>query len=139
MTFFSSLWRLSIGMLLFATACTTTTRKMKSPVFTAPLDSVAQGVYRLVVSQHVNVDGWENATNGKVSDLLEIQIYNGQHMPADDPQLKALGDSIAVRMRHVLKDKGEYDTYRVVFIKVDSGSVVTKKSWRAFIYKATEL
>jgi hypothetical protein len=107
---------------------------MKQPVFTEPLDSMAQGVYRIVVSQHVNVNGWEDSTRGKVSDLLEIQLFNGQHLPADTSQLKALGRSIAGRVRGALKDTGEYDSYRVVFVQVDSGKVVTKKSWRAFIY-----
>ena len=132
---------LSFGLFLVfvLAACTTTTRKMKSPVFAVPLDSVAQGVYKQVVSQHVNVDGWEQTTNGKVSDLLEIQIFNGRQLPVADTQLKTLGQSIAVGVRSALKDTGEYDPYRVLFIKVDSGSVVTKKSWRAFIYKAAEL
>jgi hypothetical protein len=132
-SFFVGLFLLVAGCTLIA-GCRTSTRKMKQPVFAEPLDTMAQGVYRIVVSQHVNVNGWEDSTKGKVSDLLEIQLFNSQHLPEDTSQLKTLGRSVASRVRYALKDTGEYDSYRVVFVKVDSGKVVTKKSWRAFIY-----
>jgi hypothetical protein len=131
---FRSFWSVLFLFFVFF-ACTTTIRKVKDPVFAVPLDSVAQGLYRHVVSQHVNFNGLEVTTNGKVSDLLEIQIFNGRQLPEADSQLETLGRVISVGVRAALRDTGEYDTYRVVFVKVDSGRVVTKKSWRAFIYK----
>ena len=125
-------------LLLFA-ACTTTITKTKNPEFGIPMDSLAGQINGLVTSQHVNLDGKQITTNGKDSSALEVDIINGRDIPQDDDHMKALGRSIAVDVHNALKDKNEYRAFLVLFVKVDSGSAVTKRSWSGFAYPAVEL
>lgn len=130
---------LSIGVitLLFA-ACTTTITRIKQPEFAVPADSVAATLNNLVTSQHINLEGKEITTNGKDSTSLEIQIINARHIPEGEAQ-KLLGRTIATGLHNILQDKNAFRTIQVLFIKIDSSSAVTKRTWNGYTYPATEL
>jgi hypothetical protein len=128
--------------LLFAaalTACTTTIKKRKDPVFAVPTDSLVAGLNSIVTCQHFNLDGEDISVNGKDSSELEIDVINGKDIPNDNDSMKVLGQPIAALLKNALKDKGEYDRFSVYFVKVDSGSVVTKRSWVGHKYPAASL
>lgn len=125
-----------IGLLCFLTACTTTITKLKDPEFAVPVDSLADEIHGVVASQHINVVGKTITTNGKDSTALEITVINGKDIPQDQTQEKALGRAIAVDVHGALKDKNEYKALLVIFMKVDSGETITKKTWTAFEFPA---
>jgi len=130
---------LAIGFIFLFAACTTTVTRTKNPVFDIPMDSLARQIKTLITFQHVNLDGRSITTNGKDSSVLEVDIINGRDIPTGDAQKKDLGRSIAVGIRNALKDKNEYKALLVLFVKVDSGSAVTKRTWSGFSYPVKEL
>lgn len=130
---------LAAGLILLFAACTTTVTKTKNPVFSVPMASLARQLDSLVPGGHKNLIGRSITTNGKDSSILEVDIINGRNLPTADAQKKELGRSIAIGIRNELKDKNEYKAFSVVFVKVDSGTIVTKKTWNGFTYHAADL
>jgi hypothetical protein len=119
--------------------CTTTITKSKNPLFIPGTDSIQSQLARLVSCENINLDGKETTTNGKRNTELEVDILNGQHIPADDIQMKALGKSIAVVLKQALQDKNEYDTYKVLFVTREKSGGIIKRNWRGDVFKSEEL
>lgn len=128
-----------VGFLFFLTACTTTITKLKNPEFAVPVDSLSAAIHGMVTSEHINVVGKTITTNGKDSTSLEITVINGKDIPKDQMEEKALGRGIAVDVHNALKDKNEYKALLVIFMKVDSGETVTKRTWTSFEFPAADL
>ena len=128
----------AFGLVLLFAACTTTITRTKNPEFGISLDSLGGQINGLVTSQHVNLDGKQITTNGKDSSVLEVDIINGRGIPADDSHMKTLGRSIAADVHNALKDKNQFKAFVVLFVKVDTGSAVTKKSWEGFTYPTSQ-
>jgi len=126
-------------MTLIIVSCTLTTTKTKAPLFSKSTDSLQADLNKIVSCEGINIDGEEITTNGKVSSELEIDITNGHNIPADENQMDDLGKQIAVIVKQSLKDKGEYNTYKVLFvIKKEDGSV-TETTSKGKIFKSEEL
>lgn len=128
-----------VPLLLVFLACTSTITKTKSPVFASPIDSLQARLNGLIACEHINLLGKEVTTNGKPSTQLEIDILNGKDIPEDDDRMKILAHSLAFKVKEALKDKNEYDNYTVLFVKVESSSSVTKRSWKGNTFKSAEL
>lgn len=128
----------TFGLILVFAACTTTITRTKNPEFLISMDSLGGQLSELVASQHVNLDGRQITTNGKDSSVLEVDVINGRGIPADDDHMKTLGRSIAADVHSALKDKNQFKAFLVLFVKVDTSSAVTKKSWEGFSYPTTE-
>jgi len=127
-------------MLLFLLfACTTTVTRTKNPVFAAPVDSLQIRLNELVVCEHINLDGQEVVTNGKRSAQIEIDVLNGKDIPEDQDHIKILAHSVAVAVKEALKDKNEYDSYTVLFVKETPSSSVTTRTWKGKTFKSQEL
>jgi hypothetical protein len=120
-------------------ACTTTVTRSKNPVFAAPMDSLQAGLNRLIVFEHINLDGEEVTTNGKPSTRLQIEVLNGKDIPENGDRLKALAHSLAAGVKDALKDKNEYENYTVLFVKVESSAGVTKRNWKEVTFKSGDL
>ncbi len=124
---------------LIVVGCTTTTTKTKNPVFSISTDSLQVDLNKLVSCQGINLDGKEITTNGKITTELEIDITNGQNIPADENQMNALGKQIATEIKEALQDKTEYQTYKVLFITKTESAGVTSRTWKGKIFKSEEL
>jgi uncharacterized protein involved in exopolysaccharide biosynthesis len=133
----------SLGLITFTTlffiGCTTTATKTKNPVFSISTDSLQVDLNKLVSCQGINLDGKEITTNGKATTELEIDITNGQNIPADEDQMNALGKQIAAKIKEALQDKAEYQTYKVLFITKTENSGVTSRTWKGKVFKSEEL
>ncbi|HEY4206249.1 MAG TPA: hypothetical protein VGM31_05545 [Puia sp.] len=53
--------------------------------------------------------------------------------------MKALAHSIGFEVKRYLKDKNEFDNYSVLFVKLEQSSAVTKRTWKGYKFKSTEL
>jgi hypothetical protein len=124
---------------LFAAACTFTTTRTKDPDFKVDLNIVQDSLKTLVTCEHINLNGTEMKTDGKISSDLEIKIINGIHIPGDDAKLKDLGKAIASQLKRELKNKNDFTTYKVLFVTKQTDGAVTKSSYRGVIYKSEEL
>jgi len=124
---------------LIVVGCTTTTTKTKNSVFSKSTDSLQVDLNKLVSCQGINLDGKEITTNGKITTELEIDITNGQNIPADENQMNALGKQIATGIKEALQDKTEYQTYKVLFIAKTESAGVTSRTWKGKIFKSEEL
>jgi hypothetical protein len=120
-------------------ACTTTVTKTKNPVFLLEMDSIQTDLAKIVTCENINLDGEEVNTNGRVTTALEVDILNGKNIPGNDSEMKALGKSIASDLKRALKDKNEYDTYKVLFITKETTGDVTRRNWIGSVFKSEEL
>ena len=122
----------------FLASCTMTSTKTKDPVFNDMVKTQKE-LTKIVTAEDINLNGKETTTNKKVTSELEINITNGQNIPATEDERKALGKSIATLIKNNLKDKNEFDTFQVLFItKVESGGV-TKRNWVGNVFNSSEL
>jgi hypothetical protein len=134
-------WKICIGFLsmAFAMACTLTVSKTKPPVFLAGMDSIQIDMNKMLSFQHISLVGRETDKNGKLSSELEVDIINGKNIPADENERKKLGNSIAAALMNALKDKNEYDSYKVLFVTLEIAGGVTKRDWKGYVFKTEEL
>ena len=128
-----------LTLLLMFFACTTTVTRTKNPVFAAPIDSLQARLNGLVVCEHFNLDGQEVSTDGQRSTQIEIDVLNGKGIPEQPDSMNILAHSLAIAVKEALKDKSEYDKYTVLFMKVESSSSVTTRSWKGKTFKSAEL
>jgi hypothetical protein len=119
--------------------CITTIVSPKGPEFAIPADSLRKSLGALMACEDSNLTGTEVVTNGKPNAVLELDIINGRNIPADDRPGKALAKAVASVLKKALKDKNEYDTYKVLFVAVKSSGSATTRSWKGFTFKTTEL
>jgi len=124
---------------LLLISCTYTVTKIKEPEFAGPVDSLQAGLNALVACQHFHLDGKEVTTNGVPLSQLEIDVINGKDIPETDSAMKTLAHSIASEVKKFLKDKKAYDTYPVLFVKLQESSTETKRSWKGWTFKSAEL
>jgi hypothetical protein len=118
--------------------CTVTTTKTKDPVFT-DMNKFQQELSGVVTAEDVNFSGKEVTTNKKASSELEVSITNGQNIPTNEDERRALAKSIARIIKRNLKDQNEFSIYMVLFvIKVESGGVA-KRNWIGNIFTSKEL
>jgi hypothetical protein len=120
-------------------ACTTTITRTKDPVFHSGMDSIQIDLAKMVTYENINLNGKEISTNGKVATELEVDILNGKGIPADDNEMKKLGKSIAAELKKALKDKNEYDTYKVLFVTRETSGGVIRRTWKGSAFKSEEL
>lgn len=130
---------LIILLILLITACTTTITKTKDPVFNSSTDSLGVSLAKLVVCEDINLDGKEITVNGKINSALEIDVINGRGIPKDEDQMMALGKKIATTIKDALKDKAEYQTYKVLFVTKTVSSGITQRTWTGKEFKTEEL
>jgi hypothetical protein len=130
---------LCVTLLTFTFSCTTTIRKLKPPGYAIAPDSLQAQINRIVACQTIRLEGVETITNGKSSSELEIDIINGNGVPEDTTRMKALGHDIAADVRKALQESDEYDTYRVLFVKLETVEGMVKRSWKGNIFRSTEL
>ena len=119
-------------------ACNLTVTKTKNPVFLGGMDNIQIDMNKILTFEHVSLVGKETDKNGKLSSELEVDIINGKNIPVDDNEMKKLGNSIASSLKNALKDRNEYDTYKVLFVSQEVSNGVTKRDWKGFVFKAEE-
>ena len=129
----------AVFLLLLFASCTTTITRVRNPEFAGPIDSLQVKLNGMVVCEHFNLDGKEITTNGVAKTQLEIEVLNGKNIPEDEARMKSLAHSIAAAIKSALKDGSEFENYTVLFMKVESSTAVTKRSWKGKTFKSTEL
>jgi hypothetical protein len=127
------------ALLTLLAACTFTTKRIKDPQLATSADSLSRSIGQYVSCEHINLDGKEITSNGKTTSELEIDIINGKNVPTDTARMRSVGRSIASIVRSGLQDVNEYDHYKVLFVKVESSGIETKRTWTGMSYKADEL
>ena len=120
-------------------SCTTTVTKAKAPVFNTGTKVIQEDILRLTKCEHINVSGKEITTEGKSKSTVEISILNGQSLPTDNNEIKALGKSIAEEIKKSLKDPNEYEEYKVLFVTKKTDGSVTKSFSQGFDFRSQEL
>lgn len=123
----------------FISGCSFTVTRSKPPAFRISTDSMAIKVDSLVTCEHISVDGSEKTTGGKTSSEVEIEIINGKNIPTGDTSLRALGKSIAFRIKQELKDSVEYNTFKVLFVTLQTSGNTTTRNYKGWLYKSVEL
>lgn len=127
-----------IATLVFV-SCTITSTKEKKPILSETGDSIQESLAKIVKSENINIDGAEISTNGKVTSELEIDIINGMNIPINENEMNDLGRKIAVIIKDALKDKNEYDTYKVLFVTKKVNGSVEESTSQGKIFSSGEL
>jgi cell division protein ZapA (FtsZ GTPase activity inhibitor) len=120
-------------------SCTYTTKKVKNPEFKIALAEVASNLKTLVSFEHVNINGTEISTNGKISSKLAVQILNGVNIPTDNVELKAFLRPIAHQFKQELKNQNDFNTFEIVFVTKSVDGAMARTDSRGAIFKAEEL
>lgn len=116
------------------TGCTFTTTTPKNPVFSVTDDSIKAALHSLVTYEHVDINGKTTTTNGKANIELEIDVINGQNIPGDEKEMANLAAQIASAIKGALKNRNEYNTYKVLFIKRTQKDGITNSKWTGRIF-----
>ncbi|MEO7047635.1 MAG: hypothetical protein ABI091_20215 [Ferruginibacter sp.] len=120
-------------------SCTMTSTKTKNPVFSKSTDSLQADLNRIVSCERINLDGKEISNNGRLSSVLEIDITNGQNTPTSESQMEELEKQIALLVKQALKDKDEYNSYKVLFVTTKEDADLTQRTWKGKVFKSEEL
>lgn len=126
-------------MPLIIASCTLTTTKTKDPLFSKSTDSLQVDLNKIVSCEAINLDGEEISTNGTASTELEIDITNGRNIPSGENQMKDLEKQIAVKVKQALRDRNEYNTYKVLFVTKKENAGITETTSDGRIFKSEEL
>lgn len=127
-----------LGALVIMAACTYTTTRVKPPVFAESTDSLAARLNELVTCRHFHVDGREVTTNGKKQTELELDVMNGKDIPDGDAMV-SLARKLGSEVKKALKDTGEYEQYKILFMKVKETNALTERTWKGKVFKSAEL
>jgi hypothetical protein len=130
---------ISVSLMVILAACTTTVTKIKDPIFAISTDSLAADLNKLVKCERFKGKGKEVTTGNATSSDLEVDVINGKKIPEDKDSIAVLAHSIASAIKNSLKDKNEFDTYTVLFMKVQQSSTLTTRTWRGRKFKSAEL
>ena len=95
-------------------------------------------MHLLVRCEHFNLDGSEVTTNGKKQTQLQVDVINGENIPADD-SWQVLARSVALEVKKALKDTGEYEQYNIRFVKEKEAGGLTTRSWSAKVFPTADL
>ena len=123
---------------ILLTSCAVTTTKQKDPIF-ENIQKVDMELTSLVKAEHINLAGTETTKNKKITTELQVEITNGQNIPENEEERKALGKSIAATVKKNLKDPNQFDSYTVLFITKVENSVATKRHWVGNVFSSSEL
>jgi len=132
----------AIGFLLTSIlfiGCNYTVTKTKHAVFSVDESIVQTNLNKLVTCENINLAGKEVTSNSKTTSELEVDIMNGQNIPADTEQMNTLAKSIAVELKKSLKDPNEYDKINVLFVRKWYDGAATRKEWKGHEFKSAEL
>jgi hypothetical protein len=88
--------------------------------------------------QHFHVDGREVTTNGKKQTQLEVDVINGKDIPKGDA-MGMLARKVGSEVKNALLDTGEYEEYKILFIKVKESNASTERTWIGKVFKSAEL
>lgn len=120
-------------------SCSMTSTKTKNPVFSKSTDSLQADLNKIVSCEGINLDGKEISNNGRLSSELEIDITNRQNTPTSESQMNELERQIAVVVKQALKDKDEYNSYKVLFVTKKEDGGITQRTWEGKVFKSDEL
>jgi hypothetical protein len=130
-------------IILFLNNCTTTTTKAKDPVFSTNTQNLEESLKSIVTCENINLSGKEINTNGIIKSQLEIALTNVTNPPTNDTQLISLWKHIASIIKNAMKDQNEYDTYKVIFVTVETktnfAGTTSNRKWNGFEFKSNEL
>ena len=126
-----------VVILLFA-SCNLTSTKTKSPSF-IDINKAQKELANLIASENFNLNGKEVTQNKKATSELEVSIINGQKIPTNESERKALGKLIAKTIKNNLKDRNAYDSYSVLFVTKTETGGVTKHDWVGNAFSSSEL
>jgi uncharacterized alkaline shock family protein YloU len=115
-----------------------TTTKTKTPGIT-DMGKFQQELTSIVKAENIHFTGKEITKNNKVTSELEVSITNGQNIPANDDDRKALGKSIAKTIKSNLEDSNEFDIYKVLFVTKVESAGGTKRNWVGNVFSSKEL
>jgi len=127
-----------VTSLLFV-SCSITSTKEKRPIFSKTDDTLQESLSKIVKSEKINLDGTEIFENGKVRSVLEIDIINGIDIPINENEMNNLGKKVAVFFKDALKDKNEYDAYKVLFVTKKVNGSVEDRTSEGKIFSSGEL
>jgi hypothetical protein len=129
-----------VTLIIFSiVSCTMTSTKTKNPLFSKSTDSLQADLNKIVSCEGINLDGKEISNNGRLSSELEIDITNGQNTPTSESKMDELEKRIAVLVREALKDKVEYNSYKVLFVTKKEDAGVTQRTSKGKVFKSDEL
>ena len=123
----------------FLLECTFTTTIKKNPAFTIRSDSIARDLKSIILTEEINVNGIESKTNGKSKSELTIELINPKLLPIDTSNLYETGEQVATLVKHLLKDPGQYDYFKVLFIQRKTNEGITKSNYTEQTYKSNDL
>jgi len=129
---------------VFLTSCTTTTTTRKQiDVALTDIDKVGQKLSEFLTAENINITGQEVTTNRKdvtnVTLELNITIINGQNIPTNDGEKRALGKSIARVIKEHLEDQNKFEIYRVRFENRFENSFMATSRHKTYTFNSTEL
>ena len=128
--FFVSLW-------IFC-GCTCTTTRAKDPVFLVDLLVIKKNIDSLIKFDRITIGGQEKRTNGKLAEVLIVEIINPVNEPTDEKEFKKLTKEIAKIAKGALKDPASFNIYKIVFAKRKLGEIYNK-DYHGSVFKREEL
>ena len=117
-----------IGFIISLTFCTNVTKNKplnEIPSFKISPDSIQRTFNSMISAEHVNVCGHEKISVSSKKIVLEIDILNGNNIPSDNNDRKALSKKIASFIKYALQNQNAYDEYLIKYMKKSKGSSIS--------------
>ena len=129
---------LFISVITSLISCTFTTTKSIDPIF-SDTSTIRSELRRTISAENINLDGKQITTDGKLTTEMDINIINGKDVPTNEAEIKNLGKSIAEIIKNNLKNKDQFETYKVLFVSVVQTGFTTKRHWVGHVFNSKEL
>ena len=96
-------------------SCSTTSSEENHPIFSATAINVHQSVDSIIHFETINISGYRTDYGNKSQSEIFVKIVNGEGLPADENKRKTMSKTIAVTVKHALKNENQYDLYFIFF------------------------
>ncbi len=137
MRYYQSKITLAAGIIFLFLGCTFTQRYQ--PGFNskkaATLDSI-KGKYGF---EDITFLAKKTSKSGGESTSLTIKFINGKTVPADTAAMDSLGKLLGSKVKSIVKNPKEFETYIILFDHVVVKGAVTNEDYRGHEYKSDDL
>ena len=118
-------------------SCTFNTKTINNPVLNKHGKKIIYYELKdlILPDEQLNFTGYSVTSGNKTTSELEIRITNAERLPQNKDELRSISIKISQAFKLALKDKKQYQTYKVKFVtRKDQGRTATI----ATTIKATE-
>ena len=79
-----------------------------------------------------------SGSNGKHTNIT-IRFINGNNIPTNETQITALAKQLGSKVKNVVKNPSQYESFTILFDKVEVDGAVTKENYTGHEFKTSDL